>query len=36
MLPTVYGDEITEPTIVADCGRSGLVVSLHRHSDASG
>ena len=23
ILATVYGDEITEPTIIADCGRSG-------------
>ena len=35
MLDTVYGDEITELTIIADCGRSGPMVSLHRHIDAS-
>ena len=34
MLATLYGDEITEPTIVADCGKSGPVVNLHRHTDA--
>ena len=35
MLATGYDGEITEPTIVADCGRSGSAVSLHRHIDAS-
>ena len=27
MLPTVYDDEITEPTTVGDCGRSGPMVN---------
>ena len=35
MLATVYGNEITAPTIVADCDRSGPMVSLHKHTDAS-
>eukprot|EP00731_Ephydatia_muelleri_P014404 Em0008g124a len=34
MLPRVYGDEITEPTIVADCGRSGPVRLLSRAAGA--
>ena len=31
----MYGNEFTEPTIFADCGRSGPMVSLHRHTYAS-
>ena len=32
----IYGDEIIEPIITADCGRSGPAVILHRCTDAVG